>query len=153
MTHAHFMMMSSNGNILRVTDPLCGESPQSGQWRGALMFSLICVWIKDWVNNREADDLRRHRGLYDVPVMCTHQTYCGHTRIYMIRNAYIVNAHSHTLSTHTRIHFACSLAWIKCKVHTQMCMHKIFTASLHICMHQIHSPSHSHACDALPTHM
>ena len=67
------MMTSSNGNIFRVTGPLCGEfpvnSPHKGQWRGALMFSLICVWINDWVNNREADDLRRHRGHYDVNVM------------------------------------------------------------------------------------
>ena len=37
-----------------------------GQWRGALMFSVICVWINNWVNNREAGDLRRHRGHYDV---------------------------------------------------------------------------------------
>ena len=27
------------------------------------------VWIKDWVNNRETGDLRRHRGHYDVNVM------------------------------------------------------------------------------------
>ena len=33
------------------------------------MFSLICVWINDWVNNREAGDSRRHRGHYDVIVM------------------------------------------------------------------------------------
>ena len=33
------------------------------------MFSLICVWINGWVNNREARDLRRHRGHYDVNVM------------------------------------------------------------------------------------
>ena len=33
------------------------------------MFSLICVWINGWVNNREADDLRRYRGHYDVIVM------------------------------------------------------------------------------------
>ena len=33
------------------------------------MFSLICVGINDWVNNREASDLRRHRGHYDVNVM------------------------------------------------------------------------------------
>ena len=33
------------------------------------MFSLICVWIHDWVNNREAGDLRRYRGHYDVTVM------------------------------------------------------------------------------------
>ena len=33
------------------------------------MFSLICVWINGWVNNREAGDLRRHRDHYDVNVM------------------------------------------------------------------------------------
>ena len=25
------------------------NSPHKGQWHGALMFSLICVWINDWV--------------------------------------------------------------------------------------------------------
>ena len=35
------------------------NSTHKGQWRGALMFSLICVWINRWVNNREAGDLRR----------------------------------------------------------------------------------------------
>ena len=25
------------------------NSPHKGQWRGALIFSLICVWINDWV--------------------------------------------------------------------------------------------------------
>ena len=43
--------------------------PHKVQWRGALMFSLICDWINGWVNNREAGDLRRHRDLYDVTVM------------------------------------------------------------------------------------
>ena len=64
-------MMSSNGNIFRVTGHLCGElnSPHKGQWRGALMFSLICVWINGWVNKREAGDLRRYRAHYDVIVM------------------------------------------------------------------------------------
>ena len=33
------------------------------------MFSLICVLINGWVNNRETGDLRRHRGHYDVIVM------------------------------------------------------------------------------------
>ena len=50
--------------------PVSGEFPHKGQWRGALMFSLICVWINGWVNNREAGDLRRHRVHYDVRVMC-----------------------------------------------------------------------------------
>ena len=45
------------------------NSPHIGQWRGALMFSLICAWINGWVNNREAGDLRRHRAHYDVTVM------------------------------------------------------------------------------------
>ena len=40
-----------------------------GQWRGALMFSLICARISGWVNNREAGDLRRRRAHYDVIVM------------------------------------------------------------------------------------
>ena len=43
--------------------------PHKGQWRGALMFSLICAWINAWVNNREAGDLRRHYAHYDVTVM------------------------------------------------------------------------------------
>ena len=48
------------------------NSPHKGQWRGALMFSLICVWINDWVNNREAGDLRRYRAHSDVIVMDTY---------------------------------------------------------------------------------
>ena len=40
-----------------------------GQWRGALMFCLICTWINDWVNNRETGDLGRHLTRYDVTVM------------------------------------------------------------------------------------
>ena len=44
--------------------------PHKGQWRGALMFSLICVWINGWViNNHEAGDLRRYRAHYDVIAM------------------------------------------------------------------------------------
>ena len=45
------------------------NSPHKGQWRGDLMYSLICVWINAWVNNREAGDLRHHRAHYDVIVM------------------------------------------------------------------------------------
>ena len=44
-----------------------GNSP--GQWRAALLFSLICTGIKGWLNNGEAGDLRRHRAHYDVMVM------------------------------------------------------------------------------------
>ena len=45
------------------------NSPHKGQWREALIFSLICDWITSWVNNREVGDLRRHRAHYDVIVM------------------------------------------------------------------------------------
>ena len=45
------------------------NSPHKGQWRAALMFSLICVWITGWVNKGDAGDLRRYRAHYDVIVM------------------------------------------------------------------------------------
>ena len=47
------------------------NSPHKGQWRGALMFSLIWAWINGWVKNREAGDLRRHRANSDITVMHT----------------------------------------------------------------------------------
>ena len=49
--------------------PVPVNSPHRGQRRGALMFSLICVWINDWANNNEAGDLIRYRAHYDVIVM------------------------------------------------------------------------------------
>ena len=62
---------SRNGMIcnsyLANTWPL--NSPHKVQWRGALVFSLIWVWINGWVNNRHAGDLRRFRVHYDVIVM------------------------------------------------------------------------------------
>ena len=45
------------------------NSPHKGQWRGALICFLINAWINGWINNREAGDLRRHHGHYDVSVM------------------------------------------------------------------------------------
>ena len=70
------MMTSSDGNIFRVTGPLCGEFTGhrwiphvKGQWHGALMFSLIWFWINGWVNNRWAGDLRSHRAHYAVNVI------------------------------------------------------------------------------------
>ena len=76
ITQLQYMMTSSNGNIFRITGYLCGEFTGSrqiprtkGQRRGALMFSLICVWINGWENNLEAGDLRRYHAHYDVTVM------------------------------------------------------------------------------------
>ena len=79
-TYSHYIMTSSNGNIFRVTGPFVRgihrspvSSPHKGQWRGGLMFSLICAWINACVNNRGAGDLRRHRTHYDVIVMKTRE--------------------------------------------------------------------------------
>ena len=55
------------------------DSPHKGQWRGALIFSLICAWIKGWVNNGEAGDFGRHRAHYDVIEM-EHNWYISVTR-------------------------------------------------------------------------
>ena len=53
------------------------NSWHKGQWRGTLLFSLICAWINGWVNNRETCGLRRHRAHYDVTVMiCVVLGYC-----------------------------------------------------------------------------
>ena len=57
------------------------------QWRGALVFSLICAWTNSWANNGDADDLRRHRAHHDVIVMgcrrpgrfCRRRGSSGHT--------------------------------------------------------------------------
>ena len=45
------------------------NSQHKGQWRGALMFSLIGAWTDSWANNGDAGDLRRCRAHYDVIVM------------------------------------------------------------------------------------
>ena len=44
-------------------------SPHKGQWRGAMIFSLICAWTNGWVNNRYTSDLRHQYAHNDVTVM------------------------------------------------------------------------------------
>ena len=69
------MMTSSNGKKSALLTLCSGihrspvNSPHEGQWRRALVFSLIYAWINDWANSGEAGDLRRHRTHYDVTVM------------------------------------------------------------------------------------
>ena len=94
-------MTSSSGNIFSVTGSLCGEfaghrwiSPHKGQWHGALMFSLICVWINGWVNNREAGNLRRYRAIYDVTVMVAFIYGCGRSHTSTTRTARL-KKHAH----------------------------------------------------------
>ena len=45
------------------------DSLHKGQWREALMFSLICAWTNGWANDPDACDLRRLRAYYDVTVI------------------------------------------------------------------------------------
>ena len=48
------------------------NSPHKGQWRGALMFSLIGASINGWVNNLEIGDLSLQRLLCDDVVKWEH---------------------------------------------------------------------------------
>ena len=54
------------------------NSPHKGQWRKALMFSLICAWTNGYANNQDAGDLRCHHANYDVTVMATAHRRLGH---------------------------------------------------------------------------
>ena len=71
------MITLSNEKTFRVTGPLCGEftshrwipHPHKGQWRGALMAPLMCIWTNEWANNRDVGDLRHHHVHYDVTEM------------------------------------------------------------------------------------
>ena len=72
----YIMMTSSNGNIFRVTSPLCGEFI-GHRWIPRTKASDAELWCflssgtekNGWVNNSEAGDLRRYRTHYDVIVM------------------------------------------------------------------------------------
>ena len=75
-------MMTSPKNIFCVAGPLWREihlslvhSPHKGQWRAALIFSLISARTNGCVNNRDADDLRRNRIHNDVTVMEWHTCF------------------------------------------------------------------------------
>ena len=54
--------------------PVTVNSPHKGQWRGTLMYSLICAWTNGWINNRDAGDLRRYRAHCDVTIMFFNNT-------------------------------------------------------------------------------
>ena len=65
------MMMSSNENIFRVTDLMCGEFT-GHRWIPAerpVTWSFDVFLINVWTTNGEAGDLRRHRAHYGVTEM------------------------------------------------------------------------------------
>ena len=113
VAYRNSMMTSYNGNIFRVTGPLCGKfngirwipRTHKGQWRGALMFSLICAWINGWVNNGEAADLRRLSAHYDVIIMSTLGSATYHLFLYCITKHFNAKAtqNVHNTSNHLTI--------------------------------------------------
>ena len=88
-------MTSSNGNIFPRYWPFVwgihrspANSPHKGQWRGALMFSLIWAWI----NNCEAGDLSRHRAHYDVIAMARNFMCCSRNMVMRIAGCHILHS-------------------------------------------------------------
>ena len=64
--------------------PVPGEFPAQRPVTRSFDGFFICVWINDWVNNREAGDLRCYRAHYEVIVMwCNinilHVSHSSHT--------------------------------------------------------------------------
>ena len=101
--------------------PLCAgnspvpvNSPHKGQWRRALMSSLICAWINDRVNNREAGDLRRHLGHYDVNVMMSNSLIMLESRCHL-STVWIEFYLSFSLAKKTSLSYG--MSWVKLPDH------------------------------------
>ena len=93
--------------------PVPVNSPHKGQWSGALMFSLICTWIKGWVNNREAGDLRRHSANYDVIVMLWRQAMEKLSVLLAVCASLTIGLPMQRV-TNTELWWFFVLAWISC---------------------------------------
>ena len=100
-----------------------------GQWRGTLMFSLICVRINGWVINREAGDMRRHRAHYDIIVMtkprknhqpCTKFLKFTKVALQGLKGndpfLLLINENAHLVPTATVISQVTRNAWRKCNL-------------------------------------
>ena len=59
--------------FVRGTHQSTVDSPHKGQWRIALMPSLICASTNGCANNRNAGNLTRRRAYYDLSVMVSKQ--------------------------------------------------------------------------------
>ena len=117
-------MTSSNGNIFRVTDHLCGEF-NGPRWiprtkaSDAELWFFFCVWINGWVNNREAGDLRRYRAHYDVTVMkqsnWSTANPCTYFPGYIVRNSTVY------CSPNTKHYIYISVYMYICNIHNAIC--------------------------------
>ena len=90
------------------------NSPHKGQWRGALMLSLICARINGWVNNREASDLRRHRTHFNVTEMAfSDRSNTGnHDGIYQHWQWYLSEIHKYMIPI--SFQHICQFWWYSC---------------------------------------
>ena len=104
--------------FVRGLDRWAVNSPHKSQWRGALIFSLICAWINGWLNKRDAGDLRRHYVHYDVTVMYAELSVIWgatmapmwHCCTFSIPSTY---THTHThIHTHLLSYFVVVQRWI-----------------------------------------
>ena len=67
--------------------PVPGEFPAQRPVTRSFAFSLICVGMNGWVNNREAGDLRHYRAHYAVTIMNT--GHCNILRTEYFKSHYI----------------------------------------------------------------
>ena len=80
------------------------NSPHKGQWYGALMFSLICAWINDWVGWRFETPSRpswRH---------CSDHPLCSDLKALTTESTYLATNPEHIL-----ISSSCGDRWIPLK--------------------------------------
>ena len=81
-------MTSSNGNIFRITGPLCAELTRH-RWiprtkaSDVELWSFLwsAPWINGWVNYHKPGDLRCHRAHYDVIVMSWFHLWVPHLQM------------------------------------------------------------------------
>ena len=105
------------------------NSPHQGQWHGTLIFSLICVWINEWVNNREADDLRRYCAHYDVIAMVLWNRNC----MWWAKNMYLQSIWQWWVASHIDyILVARAVACYCLAKYQQRCIPKQFIISVSV---------------------
>ena len=65
------------------------DSPDKSQWRGALIFSVICAWTNGWASNRDTGDLRRNRVHYDANLTLNCNANTSVESIWMVYNNWV----------------------------------------------------------------
>ena len=126
-------MTSLNGNIFRVTGPLRREFTEH-RWIPPTKASdaeLWCfLWTNDWVNNRDAGDLRRHRAHYDVTVMSSSHSCGMMINIYMLYFDKIEGINKRK-AAHPGLIDRCGHSWCEAYNCIYVCLNRIFVCFLY----------------------